>query len=38
MAVVGGAESLGSWDAKSAVRMAWSDGDVWTAEAEVPAG
>jgi hypothetical protein len=28
----------GEWDATSAVPLNWTEGDVWTAEAEVPVG
>jgi phosphoglucan,water dikinase len=38
VAVVGAPPALGSWDAKKAVEMRWSDGDVWTVDSQVPAG
>lgn len=38
MCVIGGGESLGDWDAAAAVRMTWTEGDVWTAEADLPVG
>jgi hypothetical protein len=38
LALVGAVDALGNWDIKQAVKMAWTDGDVWTAQAEVPAG
>lgn len=38
VALVGDADILGKWDATAAVSMNWTDGDVWTATAEVPLG
>jgi hypothetical protein len=38
MCVVGGVTDLGEWSPEQCVPMAWSDGDVWVAEAAVPAG
>jgi hypothetical protein len=38
MCVVGGAPGLGEWVPEQCVPMAWTEGDVWTAEAAVPAG
>ncbi|KAF8061094.1 Mettl6 [Scenedesmus sp. PABB004] len=36
--LVGEADALGSWNVDACVPMAWNEGDVWTAEAELPAG
>lgn len=34
--VVGAHDSLGSWDVGSSVPLNWNEGDVWTAELELP--
>ncbi|GMH42223.1 hypothetical protein BSKO_10142 [Bryopsis sp. KO-2023] len=36
--VVGGAESLGSWQPDVAVPLTWMEGDVWTVDMELPSG
>lgn len=36
VALVGAAEGLGSWDVEKSIPMSWNDGDMWTAQAEVP--
>jgi hypothetical protein len=36
--VVGGHDCLGCWDVAAAVPMTWTEGDVWTTDAELPAG
>lgn len=28
----------GKWEPEAAIQMSWTDGDIWTAEAEVPVG
>ncbi|KAI8464188.1 MAG: hypothetical protein J3K34DRAFT_526399 [Monoraphidium minutum] len=38
IAIVGATEALGAWDAAAAVPLNWTDGDIWTTEAEVPFG
>lgn len=30
--------SAGNWDASGALGMTWSEGDVWTADTDMPAG
>ncbi|KAI5080462.1 hypothetical protein GOP47_0003645 [Adiantum capillus-veneris] len=35
--VVGNDPIFGSWDVKAAIPMEWADGDIWTAEVNVPA-
>jgi hypothetical protein len=36
--LVGSHEALGAWDPTQALGMTWSEGDVWTAVAQLPAG
>ena len=36
--LVGETEGLGKWEVEQCIPMAWTDGDVWTAKADVPAG
>jgi hypothetical protein len=36
--LVGETEGLGKWEVEHCIPMAWTDGDVWTAKADVPAG
>lgn len=36
--ISGSSPTLGSWDVKSAVKLQWNDGDVWSAALELPAG
>lgn len=36
VALVGGVDTLGAWDVEKSIPMAWNDGDMWTAEAELP--
>eukprot|EP00931_Biecheleriopsis_adriatica_P050528 TRINITY_DN29260_c0_g1_i2.p1 TRINITY_DN29260_c0_g1~~TRINITY_DN29260_c0_g1_i2.p1 ORF type:complete len:163 (-),score=35.33 TRINITY_DN29260_c0_g1_i2:32-520(-) len=36
--VVGSAPELGSWDLSKKVHMRWTEGDVWRAKVEFPAG
>lgn len=36
VALVGTADTLGNWDVQKSIPMCWNDGDVWTAQAEVP--
>jgi len=36
LCIVGDAEALGSWDPGNSVCMEWREGDVWTAEVELP--
>ena len=36
--LVGSHEALGAWDPTQALGMTWSEGDVWTALAQLPAG
>lgn len=36
LCIVGDAEALGSWDPGNGVAMEWREGDVWTAEVELP--
>jgi hypothetical protein len=38
LALVGGADALGAWRLADALPMAWSEGDVWRADVELPAG
>eukprot|EP00877_Chromochloris_zofingiensis_P005419 jgi/Chrzof1/14879/Cz09g19100.t1 len=38
LCLVGEVEDLGNWSAESCLPLAWHDGDVWTAECELPAG
>ncbi len=38
LCVVGEADELGAWDVSRCVSMAWNEGDVWVAEAELPSG
>eukprot|EP00879_Flechtneria_rotunda_P007945 GHRR01008324.1.p1 GENE.GHRR01008324.1~~GHRR01008324.1.p1 ORF type:complete len:360 (+),score=131.26 GHRR01008324.1:192-1271(+) len=38
MCLVGDTEELGSWDVNQCIPMAWHEGDVWTAKAELPVG
>ncbi|KAL4535302.1 hypothetical protein Ndes2526B_g06200 [Nannochloris sp. 'desiccata'] len=35
--VVGGCESLGNWNLDNALPMVWAEGDIWSAEAQLPA-
>lgn len=36
--LVGADEALGAWDLGRAPHMVWGEGDVWTAQVELPAG
>lgn len=36
--VVGGCPELGNWILADAVSLTWSDGDMWNATVELPAG
>jgi hypothetical protein len=36
VALVGGVDTLGAWDVEKSIPMLWNDGDMWTAEAELP--
>jgi hypothetical protein len=36
VALVGAADSLGNWDVEKSITMNWNDGDMWTAQAELP--
>jgi hypothetical protein len=36
VALVGGVDTLGAWDVEKSIPMSWNDGDMWTAEAELP--
>lgn len=36
--LVGEDPALGDWDVSKCVPMAWHEGDVWTADAELPEG
>ena len=38
LAVIGTQPELGAWNAGNATPMTWTDGDVWKAEVEFPAG
>jgi hypothetical protein len=33
---VGADDSLGNWDVEKSIAMSWNDGDMWTAQAELP--
>lgn len=35
--VVGGCESLGNWNLENALPMVWNEGNIWSAEAQLPA-
>ena len=35
--VVGGCDTLGNWRVEDSLAMTWSDGDVWSAEMQLPA-
>lgn len=34
--VIGNVDTIGSWNVEKALRMDWTDGDLWIAEAELP--
>lgn len=38
LVLVGSAEELGGWQLEHAPGMTWTEGDVWTATVELPAG
>eukprot|EP00798_Chlamydomonas_sp_ICE-L_P023553 gene23553-9077_t len=38
LVVVGSSAQLGDWDLSKALSLSWNEGDVWTADAQLPAG
>ena len=36
MMLVGGHKELGNWKPENGCKMTWNDGDVWTAEVNLP--
>lgn len=36
--LVGSADALGGWELSRAPHMTWSEGDLWSATVELPAG
>lgn len=36
LCIVGSTESLGAWNIDQGVMMEWSDGDVWSADFDLP--
>lgn len=38
LCVAGGTEELGSWCADSCLQMTWQEGNVWTADCDLPTG
>lgn len=36
LCIVGSPASLGSWDINQGVTMQWSDGDLWSADLDLP--